>query len=148
MKAYARLISSVSVIVYICMFYVAVTFHLSSFVNAITGVAAICFLLLLFEEREMRNSFWDKELLRLGNNSLEIYIFEYFFLVNINLHYLEVWFIQSHNYFLQLLFVLFMAIAISYSSLFVGKLSHKAGLLDDVIYGKFASKFIKYNESI
>lgn len=140
MKNYARLIYTVSIVLYISVFWMMISLHLSSQLNAITGMAAIAFLVLFFEEREANYSFWDNELQRLGKNSLEIYIFEYFLLACINLQAFEEWFVKTHNILLEVFLVLVLTIIISYSSLLIGKLSHKTGYLDDVIYGKFASR--------
>ena len=140
MKNHARLIYTVSIVLYISAFSMMITLLLSSHLNAITGMAAIAFLVLFFEERETNYSFWNNELQRLGKNSLEIYIFEYFLLTCINLQTLEEWFVKTHNILLEVFLILVLTIIISYSSLFIGKLSHKTGYLDDVIYGKFASR--------
>ena len=141
-EKHARLVYAAGTILFISVFSMAVAHNLTSVVNAVTGIAAIPFLILLFKEREDKHNFWDQELQRLGQNSFEIYMFEYFFLANINLHGLENWFIQTHNQFLQIIFTLVMAVAITYSSLLLGKLSHKTGYLDDIIYGKFAQKLL------
>lgn len=141
-EKYAQLVYATGTVIFITVFSIALSLHLTSIVNAITGAAAVPFLILLFKEREDKHNFWDQELQRLGQNSLEIYMFEYFFLANINLHGLENWFIQTHNQFLQIIFTLVMAVAITYSSLLLGKLSHKTGYLDNIIYGKFAQRFV------
>lgn len=93
----------------------------------------------LFHGREQNNSFLENELARIGRNSLDVYIYHYFFIGTsiINLSPLGNWFAQSRNTFLELITALILAILVTYLSIGIGCIVKKSNLLSRVVYGKF-----------
>ena len=95
----------------------------------------LIFLIYIFSNRENTSSFIENKLEFIGWNTLEIYIFHYFLLFNLNVIFIQDGAIATHNGLLELLFVAFISIIITYISIGIGWIFHQEKLLQRTIYG-------------
>ena len=84
-----------------------------SFIIALVAIAA---LLSIFHSFSNSNTFLDRQLLTIGNSTLDIYIYHYFFIRLINLEFLK-----TQSIFVELIVTVTLAIMIAYSSIAVGR---------------------------
>lgn len=103
--------------------------------NKIAGFSMLIFLIYIFSNRENASSFIENKLEFIGRNTLEIYIFHYFLLFNLNVVFIQDWAIATHNGLLELLFVAFISIIITYISIGIGWIFHQEKWLQRIIYG-------------
>lgn len=90
---------------------------LLDFAIALVAIAALFALFRIFSES---NTFVDRQMLLIGNSTLDIYIYHYFFIRCINLQG-----IIGQSLFVEFIVTSFLALAILYASLFLGKLVRK-----------------------
>lgn len=103
--------------------------------NKIAGLCMIIFITYLFAKRENYNSYIEDQLAVLGRHSLEIYIFHYFFIYNLNLGFVQSWALDTHNGYLLMLALMIISIVITYMSIVVGWIFHQEKWCQRIIYG-------------
>ena len=99
------------------------------------GVFAALFFANLFQRREQQTSLVEKELARLGRNSLDIYIYHFFFLWTISLHPVGTYCYETGNMLLFVLIAAGLSVVIAYICLLVGYILKSSTLLQTIIYG-------------
>ena len=103
------------------------------------GCFAICFVLvLLLRRRNSCQTKITKELSRAGRNSLDAYIFHFFFLRlkgGLSFPSLGMWFRSTENYVLEFFVLLIIAIFIAYLSMGVGYIIRQSKILNKVFFG-------------
>lgn len=72
----------------------------------------------------------------IGKGTLDIYIFHYFILQIINIPILGNWFIETSNYFLEVIFLCILSIIISCACICIGRTIRLSPLLTQIVYGK------------
>lgn len=130
-------IASVAAISFILTFFVAIDYYgcnLGRFYK-LAGISMLIYLIDIFSSRENQDTKLERQLAFIGRNSLEVYIFHYFFLVNINLSFLQSWALSTHNGLIELLLLIVVSVAITYLSMFIGWLFHQEKWLSRLIYG-------------
>lgn len=100
------------------------------------GLFAAAFFANLFHRRENELSFVERELARLGRNSLDVYIFHYFFLWTISLHPVGTYCFETGNLLLFVLVAAVLSVIIAYLCLLVGYILKSSSLLQTIIFGK------------
>lgn len=131
------LIASFSAVVFIFIYFGIIRYFgwiLGRFYK-LASISILIFLLYLFSNREERTTKIEDQLSFVGRYSLEVYIFHYFFLYNINISFVQSWAINTNNGFLELLFIITVSIIITYMSIFVGWLFHQEKWLQRIVYG-------------
>ena len=83
--------------------------NMSVFMEYAVAFVAITALLALFHHFDNSSTFFDRQLILIGNNTLHIYVFHYFFIRFINLSFL-----QTASTAIELLVVIPLTLAISY----------------------------------
>lgn len=104
----------------------------------ISSFPIVFVLLILFKQTTMLSNKFGKELSRIGRNSLDVYIFHFFFLRcrgGYNLTETGQWFVQTNNYFLQFLITFIIAIVTAYFCILFGKIIRRSQLLNMIVYG-------------
>ncbi len=91
--------------------------HLPIFLDFIIAAIAIAALMGIFHRFENTDTWLNRQLLIIGNNTLKIYVFHYFFIRFINIDFLI-----SKNIVQELLFIIPLTIIIVYGSIAIGKL--------------------------
>lgn len=130
-------IASVAAISFILTFFVAIEYYgcnLGRFYK-LAGISMLIYLIDIFSSRENQDTKLESQLAFIGRNSLEVYIFHYFFLVNTNLSFLQSWALSTHNGLIELLLFIAVSVAITYLSMFIGWLFHQEKLLSSLVYG-------------
>lgn len=107
------------------------------------ALAFIIVLVYLFKLRDNKTSIVERELSRLGRNSLNIYIFHYFVISNIHLTNVGEWLMSSKNILILALLNIAMSVIVTYISLGFGHLIQQSKWIKDIIYGNFAKQLIK-----
>ena len=103
----------------------------------IVPLTAIIILLYIFIYRNDKISKVENLLAWIGKGTLDIYIYHYFILQIINIPYLGNWFIDTSNYFLEVIFLCVMAVTISCICIYIGKVIRLSSLLTMFVYGKY-----------
>lgn len=116
--------------------------HGQSYLMKLANICPIVILLYIFSKRENYSSSVTNELSRIGRHTLDIYIYHFFIVVNINFQDFGKWLTNTDNQILETLFVLLMALLVSYISIIIGKLIKNSHFLESVIYGKFITKVL------
>ena len=78
----------------------------------VVPITAIIFLLYFFASREKKQTKIDSILSWIGKSTLVIYIYHYFILQIINIPSLGNWFIDTHNFFFEIIFLCVLSISI------------------------------------
>lgn len=105
------------------------------------GLVALVVYFWLFKSREHNDSVIERELARIGRGSLDVYIYQYFFLYSVKLSPLGRWFVETDNVLLEVLTVLVFAVIITYVSLLTGWVLKRSLLLKNIIYGEFTKRW-------
>lgn len=100
------------------------------------ALSSIVLLMYLFSKRERTNSKVDNVLGYVGKSSIDVYLFHFFFLNAINLQFVGQMIDRTHNYFLQLLFLITLALFLAHITILIGQLLRKSKMLSFAIYGK------------
>ena len=103
----------------------------------IVPLTAIIILLYIFIYRNDKYSKVENLLAWIGKGTLDIYIYHYFILQIINIPYLGNWFIYTSNYFLEVILLCIMAVAISCICIYIGKVIRLSSLLTMFVYGRY-----------
>lgn len=117
-------------------------------VYIVMGLFAIVPFVYVFKQREGLETVLERELARIGRGSLDIYVLHYFFINIIHLNPFGVWLSETHNYLIEALFALTLSVVIAYMCIFAGAILHKSDFVENVIYGKFASRVKILNDYI
>ena len=104
------------------------------------AIAAIVSLLFLFRKREDNRTLLEKGLSYLGRHTLDIYIYHYFFLRIIHLDALGKWFINTHNYLLEIALLILLALAVSVACVLLGMIIRQSEALRLLVYGQIPDK--------
>ena len=102
----------------------------------IVPLTIIIILLYIFIYRNDKYSKIENILAWIGKGTLDIYIFHYFILWIINIPILGDWFIETSNYFLEVIFLYILSIIISCACICIGRTIRLSPLLSKVVYGK------------
>jgi putative membrane protein len=102
----------------------------------IVPLTAIIILLYIFIYRNDKYSKIENLLAWIGKGTLDIYIFHYFILQIINIPILGNWFIETSNYFLEVIFLCILSIIISCACICIGRTIRLSPLLTQIVYGK------------
>lgn len=102
------------------------------------NIAFIIVLMVLFHAREKKESVFEKMLGNIGRNSLDVYILHYFFLSAINLPLLGPWFCNTHNYFLELVLLILLAIPVAGCCIIIGRILRKSDFIQVIFYGNIS----------
>ena len=89
---------------------------LSVYLEYAIAFVAIAALMALFHHFDNSRTFIDRQLLLIGNSTLHIYIYHYFFI-----RFIDLSFLQNSNTALQLLIIVPLTLAIAYGSIIIGK---------------------------
>lgn len=103
----------------------------------IVPLTAIIILLYIFVCRNDKYSKIENLLEWIGKRTLDIYIYHYFILQIINIPYLGNWFIETSNYFLEMIVLFVMAVVISWTCIYMGKVVRLSPLLKKFVYGRY-----------
>ena len=103
----------------------------------IVPLTAIIILLYIFIYRNDKYSKVENLLAWIGKGTLDIYIYHYFILQIINIPYLGNWFIETSNYFLEMIVLFVMAVVISWTCIYMGKVVRLSPLLKKFVYGRY-----------
>ena len=103
--------------------------------HGLSGVFITFVLLKLFKLCESRGSVIEKQLALFGRNSLDIYLYQFFLLKLIDVSLVGKWSNSSHNYIVEFIIMLLMAILISYICIGIGLLLKKSSLIRKIVYG-------------
>lgn len=101
----------------------------------IAGISMSAVLVYAFSKREDTTTAIENQLSFIGRNSLEVYIFHYFFLYNLNVNFIQTWALNTHNGLLELVFIASISIIITYLSICVGWIFHQEKWLQRIVYG-------------
>lgn len=98
------------------------------------------FFLPLFKHREDSDSFLERELTKLGRNSLDIYIYHYLIIWTglISLERLGVFFTVTNNVLIEFVLLSFIAYLVCYLCMFLGFVLKKSSFLKSLIYGDYS----------
>lgn len=126
-------IFSISFILYIitCTIYVMGNLH----AHMIASLFSVPVFVYLFKEREHSNTLIEKQLAVIGKNSLEIYLFHYFFLRSLHLSTFGEWIEKSDNDLIEFIVGLVFAVICAYVCILAGYVIKRSKLLSMIIYG-------------
>ena len=98
------------------------------------------FFLPLFKYREDSDSFLERELTKLGRNSLDIYIYHYLIIWTglISLERLGVFLKVTNNVLIEFVLISFIAYLVCYLCMFLGFVLKKSSFLKSLIYGDYS----------
>lgn len=99
-------------------------------------------LLYFFMKREKANTMVDNQLAFIGKNSIDVYIFHYFFVANLHLKLFGDIFAQNRNFFIEGILVFILTLIIAYLSILIGTILRKSEWINNIVFGNFAKKII------
>lgn len=108
----------------------------------LANLCPIIILTFIFRKREKESTFFDNTLSYIGRNTLDIYIYHFFIVVNINLQMVGTWLNTTNNHIIETFFVVLISIIICYISILMGRIIKNSFVLDSVIYGRFITKVL------
>lgn len=94
-------------------------------------------LLFIFRQQETSNSYIEKILAFIGRNSLDVYVFQYFFFLIINLRDIAPWFNKTGNVLFESVLLVFITLTVSTLCIYVGRLLKKSEFIRKFVYGSF-----------
>lgn len=121
------------IVVYYLLLYLAPNL----WIREIFALLMIVALVAAFVTRESDKSSVEIILSKVGNKSLDIYIYHYILISMIHIETLGKWFVSSANPFIELMLVFMLSTIISAISIGIGIVVRKGVLLSNVIYGKW-----------
>ena len=121
------------------VYYVGGNGHLFYLV-AFSAIVAISY---VFFHREGKDTWVERQLGLLGQHTLDIYIYHFFFIKMTNLESIGKWFEETDNVFPEILLGVLFSVIVAYVSMGVGMLLRKSVLVDEVIYGGFAKRLLR-----
>lgn len=104
------------------------------------GLFGTIFWFWVFKMREHQTSVVERELARIGRNSLDVYIFHQFFVGCINMKSLGIYCTQTNNLWIELLLLIFLSVAIAYVCMLIGWILKQSKLVNEIVYGKIANR--------
>ena len=116
-----------------------VLFHtgkLTHFIQILV-ILILIVLLVLFRKRENSSSSVEKVLALIGKNSLDVYVFQYFFFIILNLRGAALWFKSTENFLFESFFLVFIALVVSILCIYVGRLLKQSVFINKFVYGSF-----------
>jgi fucose 4-O-acetylase-like acetyltransferase len=103
----------------------------------LTSLAIVLFIVIVYKNSRLKyNVKIIGQLANFGRNSLDIYIYHYFFLNNINITAFGKWLSITGNWFFELMFMIIVSVIIAYFAIFVGMIVRET-LMSKIIYGQF-----------
>lgn len=105
----------------------------------LTAAASIATFLYLFKRRENKSSFIEEKLALFGKNSLDIYIYHFFFVVLMDFNQVGDWIENTHNYVIGGIIQLAISVVLAYLCILIGNVIRCSEVFCKVIYGKFVS---------
>lgn len=105
--------------------------------------AMVLVLFYFFMKREKANTFIENQLALIGKKSIDVYIFHYFIVVNLNLKLIGDIFAQNRNFFIEGILVFILTLIIAYISILIGTILRKSEWINNIVFGNFAKKIIK-----
>ena len=114
-------------------------FYNGTFTHFIQGKILVILIVILFvfKKREASNSYIEKILALIGRNTLDVYVFQYFFFLIINLRWLAIWIKKSGNILFESALLLLIALFISFLCIYVGRLLKNSEFIKKFVYGSF-----------
>ena len=112
---------------------------ITSHVFVIISICYVLVLVVLFRNRNSDHSLIEDELARFGRKSMDIYIYHYFLVSlsgTIKLHELGEWFLRTNNWLMELIFLAFLSILISYLSIAIGYIIRCSKMLRLFMFGE------------
>lgn len=103
----------------------------------IEAIVSSLFFYSIFLFRRENKTYIEKQLAYFGRNTLDIYIYHFFFGHLILWGKMNIWLEDNHYYLVEILLTLIISCLIAYLTIFVGKLIRQSNLLDKFIYGNF-----------
>ena len=136
MKSEALL--AISIVGYVSLFFFTCDIHI---VNTLSNrfMLPVCAIVVAFNTLSKMDHKQSKILQGLeyfGNNSLQVYLFHYFFVLFVNIHVMWKWGMDCNNNLFMHLCVLMMSIIIAALSVSVGELLKYSKYIGKLIYGK------------
>lgn len=131
---------SLCLVIYIVSF--SFWYNGKSYLYYIVAFSFVFAILYLFISREGKSSSFEKNLECLGRNSLDIYIYHYFFIQLVTLDGLGRWLSESQNLLIELLLVVGSSVLIAYLSIGIGKIIRTSDLSNSIVYGTFANRLM------
>lgn len=128
------------------LFEVALLGYLAVLVPFISGIyhlffiAAACsiiVLVILFKQREDQENWSERLLAYMGQHSLDIYLYHFFFVHILYLCVFGTWVRATNNYLIECFVTILMALIVAQASIFVGFVVRKSQLLDKIVYGHY-----------
>ena len=107
------------------------------------ALSAIIALSYFFFNREVCDSWAERQLAFIGRHSLDIYIYHFFLIRMTHLNSLGGWFSETKNILPELLLCFLFSVAVAYISAGIGMLLRKSVLVNEVIYGGFAKRLLR-----
>ena len=96
-----------------------------------------------FMKRDKANTFIENQLAFIGKNSIDVYIFHYFFVANLHLKLFGDFFVQNRNFFIEGILVFILTLIIAYLSILIGSILRKSEWINTIVFGNFIKKIIK-----
>ena len=136
-----RWFTSFAFLLYVAVFWLLIaynrSFHGAGLMLFVCPFTTILLISILWKNHHGElNVYVSNQLSFLGRHTLDIYIFHYFFIANMNLSFLHDYFADSLNTILLAFFSLVVSILVGYSSIFIGKVIRSMEL-SKIVYGNF-----------
>jgi len=136
--------TSFALVLYVVAFWLLIaknmSFHGAGIIHFVFPFTTILFIVIMYKNHcHKLNAHVTNLLSFFGSHTLDIYIFHYFFIANMNLSFLHGYFADSLNTILLAFFSLVVSILVGYSSIFIGKVIRSMEL-SKIVYGNFFNK--------
>lgn len=130
---------SIALIGYLILFDRQFPIHIVDSISErfLVRFCAITVIIMLFVERDNKDSMIEHTLAYMGRKTLDIYVLHYFVVCNINLIIVNAWLQATGNTPLSFVVSLLLAISVTYVSIVLGYILHKSKILNKIVYGKF-----------
>lgn len=103
--------------------------------HGFSGICITFILLKLFKIRDGHVTKVENHLLLWGRYSLDIYLFQFFFLKVIDVRKVGLWCVDNHHYLVEFIIMLLIAVIVSYVCVGIGVVLRKNSLARKIIYG-------------
>lgn len=133
-----RWIYSLCVLISMFLFSIKLPIHLLASLNnyVLLPLFAVLAIFFLFLERHNKRSIIERIMEYIGQRTLDIYVIHYFFIYQVHLEGLKLWFECTDNFLLSCLLALLISTIIVVLSIGVGMILHKGEILEKIMYGK------------
>lgn len=125
-----------SLLFYVIIYFINHNIYNNYYSNLLTGISAIIFIGYLFYTALPKSNFVMDKLATIGQQSLYVYIFHFFFLQTAQMNSFGQYVRESGNYLLEFLVCIGLAIVVTILSIGVGFIIRQSKLLSLVLLGK------------